>query len=121
MARGDTRGIPVAVAILLGVVAISGTVGVYVGNQGGNPTLWFVTSGVFLALAVLVYAVAYWILPHFKGDRRSGQPPSITVDNSPNTTIEANAPRDSFGEVEVKDSPGTDIQFKDSEETDEEA
>jgi hypothetical protein len=109
MTRGSKRGVPVAVTIIMGLAAACLLVG------------WYIASLAFFVTAGVVYVAVYWVIPYFRGSRASGQPPSITVDNSPNTTVEANAPRESFGEIEVKDSPGTDIRFKNSEEKDEEA
>lgn len=117
MARGKSRGAPVAVAIQLGIVAISGTIGAYVGNQGGSPTPWFVASGVSLAIAILVYFAAYWVLPRFRRGR--GEPSdegvSITLENVSNVTIESNVPKEQIKEVNMKDVHDTDLRLNPSE------
>ena len=121
MARGDTRGVPVAVSIVLALAAACLAVGTLCLTAGSsteslvtNFAIWYAAAGVLFAIAILVYVATYWVLPYFRGSRASGRSPSITVDNSPNTTVEANAPRENFGEIEVKDSPGTDIRCKES-------
>jgi len=121
MARGKTRGVSVAVAILLALATACLIVSFNAENPFGGSMLWYIASGALFATAALVYVAAYWVLPRFRRSRASGQPISITVDNSPDTIVEANAPRDSFGEIAVKDSPGTELRFNEAEESDEEA
>jgi hypothetical protein len=117
--RSSPGGAQTAVAILLGLGAATLTVGLSGKNLVLNTPWWFRVSTACFAIAILLFLYRWglpWLRGLLSGDTSTDERTSITVKDSPDTTLEANVPKEDLGRIEIKDSPNTELRLNATEE-----